>query len=54
MRELLELLGLVSPPRGRREPVALPAWARWLLPATVAALAAVSLVVLAFVRVALR
>lgn len=54
MRELLELLGLVSPPRGRREPVALPAWARWLLPATVAALAAVSLVVLAFARVALR
>jgi hypothetical protein len=27
MRIVLEWLGLVDPPRGRREPVALPAWA---------------------------
>jgi hypothetical protein len=32
MRALLEFLGLVRPDPSRREPVALPAWARWVLP----------------------
>jgi hypothetical protein len=32
MRALLEYLGIVEPPRGRREPVALPAWSRALVP----------------------
>ena len=32
MRTLLEFLGIVEPPRGRREPVALPPWSRRLLP----------------------
>ena len=30
MRALLEFLGIVDPDRGRKEPVALPSWGRWL------------------------
>jgi hypothetical protein len=54
MRELLEFLGLVRPPSGRREPVALPAWATWAVPAAVFALTAASMLVAALVRFALR
>jgi hypothetical protein len=50
MRELLELLGLVEPPAGRREPVALPAWTRFVFPVVVTALAIVSVLVFALVR----
>jgi hypothetical protein len=50
MREFLELLGLVDPPAGRREPVALPAWTRWALPAVAGVLAIASFVVFAVVR----
>jgi hypothetical protein len=50
MRELLELLGLVVPPVARREPVALPAWTRAVLPALVLVLAIVSVLLLALVR----
>jgi hypothetical protein len=49
MRELLEFLGLVAPP-GRREPVALPGWTRWALPAAVAALTVLSVLLAALVR----
>ena len=41
---VLEWLGLIEPERGRREPIALPSWAPWvvtLLIVTVAALGAV-------------
>jgi hypothetical protein len=50
MRELLEYLGLVDPEPGRREPVALPAWSRFVGSIAVAALAAASLLILATVR----
>jgi hypothetical protein len=42
MRALLEFLGIVRPPSGRREPVALPAWSRRLLPVLSPASALVS------------
>jgi hypothetical protein len=54
MRELLEFLGLVAPDVRRREPVALPAWTRFVVPAAVAALTAVSILLVALVRLALR
>jgi hypothetical protein len=50
MRELLELLGVLAPPAGRREPVALPAWIRGALPVLVAVLATASVLLLALVR----
>jgi hypothetical protein len=50
MRELLELLGLMAPPPGRREPVALPAWIRGAFPVLVAVLAVVSVLLLAVAR----
>jgi hypothetical protein len=50
MRELLELLGFVAPPAGRREPVALPAWTRIALPALVVVLTIVSVLLTAVVR----
>lgn len=53
MRELLEFLGLVEPPRGRREPVALPAWSRWALPFVLVALTAASALALVLVRLLL-
>jgi len=53
MRELLEYLGLVAPEPGRREPVALPAWARWTFPLAVGALAVASVLIVALVRSAL-
>jgi hypothetical protein len=42
MRALLEFLGIVAPDPTRREPVALPAWAKWtvlVLPVALASLA---------------
>ena len=50
MRELLEYLGLVAPPPGRREPVALPAWARWTIPLLVGVLSIVSLLIAGVIR----
>lgn len=53
MRALLEYLRIVEPERGRREPIALPAWSRRLLPILVAVLAVLSTLGLALVRAAL-
>jgi hypothetical protein len=53
MRELLEYLGLVAPEPGRREPVALPAWARWTVPIAAAVLTLGSILIFAVVRVLL-
>jgi len=53
MRALLEFLGIVEPTSTRREPVALPAWARRIGPILVAVLALLSTVVLALVRAVL-
>jgi hypothetical protein len=50
MRALLELLGIVGPDTSRREPVALPAWARRVVPIVVVALTVTSMVVFALVR----
>ena len=50
VRTLLEFLGVVEPDRSRREPVALPAWARSVRPLMVAALAIVSTLTYALVR----
>jgi hypothetical protein len=50
MRALLEFLGIVVPDRTRREPVALPAWARWTVLALPVALALVSLAIYAVIR----
>jgi hypothetical protein len=53
MRELLEYLGFVPPPLGRRDPVALPAWTRWAVPAAVAGLTLLSVLLATVVRMAL-
>jgi hypothetical protein len=50
MRVLLEFLGIVEPDGSRREPVALPAWSRWVAPMIVPGLALVSLGGLALIR----
>ncbi|HEX9123679.1 MAG TPA: hypothetical protein VF984_10040 [Actinomycetota bacterium] len=50
MRGLLEFLGIVEPQGERREPVALPAWGRWLAPIVTGALTLASLLVYAVVR----
>ena len=50
MRTLLKLLGIARPDPNRREPVALPAWARLVAPALVVALTLASLAVFALVR----
>ncbi|MGH2637260.1 MAG: hypothetical protein ACRDHU_14105 [Actinomycetota bacterium] len=47
---MLEFLGIVTPDRDRREPVALPAWSRRFLPVLVAAFAAASTLAFALVR----
>jgi hypothetical protein len=54
LRVVLEWLGLVEPERGRREPIALPSWAPWvvtLLIVSVAALGAVLVSALLGLRV---
>ena len=50
MRVLLEFLGIVEPNRNRREPIALPAWFRWMAPLLVPGLALLSLGALALIR----
>jgi hypothetical protein len=50
MRALLEFLGIVAPDPTRREPVALPAWAKWTVLVLPVALALVSLAVYALIR----
>jgi hypothetical protein len=50
MRALLEYLGIVEPSASRREPVALPAWARAVGPGLVLALAVASSAVVAVLR----
>jgi hypothetical protein len=54
MRALLEFLGMVEPAERRRDPVALPAWARRLGLVLVAALATASTLVLALARALAR
>ena len=46
LRIVLEWLGLVQPERSRREPVALPRWAPWIVTAAAVAVAAVAAAVL--------
>ena len=50
MRAVLELLGFIRPDPSRREPVALPAWARRIVPLLVVALTLASTVMYALVR----
>jgi hypothetical protein len=50
MRALLEFLGIVAPDPTRREPVALPAWARWAVLALPVVLALVTLAVYIVIR----
>lgn len=47
LRVVLEWLGLVQPERSRREPVALPRWAPWIVTLAAVAVAAVAAAVLA-------
>jgi hypothetical protein len=42
---VLEWLGLVEPDRSRREPVALPSWAPWVVALVLVGLAALGAVV---------
>jgi len=51
MRALLEFLGIVDP--GRRVPVALPAWVRWVVQVLPVVMALVSLAIYALIRVVL-
>ena len=53
MRALLEFLGIVAPEPTRRVPVALPAWARWVVLVLPVAVALVSLAIYALIRVVL-
>ena len=46
LRAVLEWLGLVQPDPGRRDPVALPRWAPWVVSLLLVAAAAVGAVVL--------
>ncbi|HET7868847.1 MAG TPA: hypothetical protein VFM85_00805 [Actinomycetota bacterium] len=53
MRALLEFLGIVTPDTTRRVPVALPAWARWVVQLLPVMVALVSLAIYALIRVVL-
>lgn len=53
MRALLELLGIVPPDPSRREPIALPAYLRWITLALVAVVTIASLLVSALARILL-
>ena len=46
LRAVLEWLGLVQPDAGRRDPIALPRWAPWVVSLLLVAAAAVGAVVL--------
>ena len=50
MRALLEFFGIVQPRHHRREPVALPAWARRVGPALVISLSLASMLLFALLR----
>jgi hypothetical protein len=45
LRAVLEWLGLVEPDRSRREPIALPSWAPWVVTLSLVAAAALGAVV---------
>jgi hypothetical protein len=45
LRVVLEWLGLVEPDRSRREPIALPRWAPWLVTLSLVAVAALGALV---------
>jgi hypothetical protein len=51
MRALLEFMGFVAPDPGRRAPVALPAWVRWVVQVLPVVMALVSLAIYALIRV---
>lgn len=44
LRVVLEWLGLIEPERGRREPIALPSWAPWVVTLLVVGTAAIGAV----------
>ncbi|MGI8607192.1 MAG: hypothetical protein ACR2L0_08605 [Gaiellaceae bacterium] len=46
LRVVLEWLGLVEPDRSRREPIALPRWAPWLVSFSLVTAAALGAIVL--------
>jgi hypothetical protein len=46
LRVVLEWLGLIEPERPRREPVALPGWAPWVVALTLVSAAAIGAAVL--------
>jgi hypothetical protein len=46
LRVVLEWLGLVEPDRSRREPIALPKWAPWVVSLVLVAASALGAVVL--------
>ena len=47
---MLELIGIVRPGRSRREPIALPAWSRWVLVLLVPTMAVASTLVYVLAR----
>jgi hypothetical protein len=49
LRVVLEWLGLIEPERGRREPIALPTWAPWVVALLVVSAAALGAVVVSVV-----
>ncbi|HLB62681.1 MAG TPA: hypothetical protein VJN50_08135 [Actinomycetota bacterium] len=50
MRALLEFLGIAEPGHKRREPVALPTWARWMPVIAAVALGLVSVLAVQAMR----
>jgi hypothetical protein len=46
LRVVLEWLGLIEPDRSRREPIALPSWAPWVVTGVLVGAAALGAVVL--------
>jgi hypothetical protein len=46
LRVVLEWLGFVEPDRARREPIALPSWAPWVVTLSLVAAAAVGAIVI--------
>jgi len=46
LRVVLEWLGFVEPDRARREPIALPSWAPWVVTLSLVAAAAVGSIVI--------
>jgi hypothetical protein len=46
LRVVLEWLGLIEPERGRREPIALPSWAPWVVTLLMVGAAALGAIVI--------